>query len=242
MNIGYIGLKVIFKTYHTILPQNGKVVGAENLPPGAKILAGNHPNATDAFHLLRILKDRIYFIVQRDLYYIPIFGWCLWLSRQIPVHLKKKHLAILRACEELAEGHTVMIFPEGKLNPKYENFKASTGAVRMSLMTGAPIIPVGTYMPAENLFTFNLKLPGGVRRGQWQDKGTCYFHIGLPWYPASEFSDNVERAPLVQLTDMMMEKIRVQVELARQDYLADVAQRAPVLAGVKPALPASDGD
>ena len=240
--ISYAGLKLIFKGFHTVMPQGARLTGIENLPDGARIIAANHANATDAFHLPGLFKEQIYFVVQRDVFNIPIFGWCLWGSGQIPVYLNKKHMAILRACEELAQGHTVMVFPEGKLNPQYQAFKGSTGAVRMSLMTGAPIIPLGTYIPEENLFNFNLHIGGYHRSGIWQNQGFCYFHFGQVWYPAAEFSEDVAHAPVTQLTAELMEKIHRQVQLARQDCLADGFQPAAAFPLTEPALPPAEGD
>ena len=49
-----------------------------------------------------------------------------------------------RSCTRLAEGEAVGIFPEGRLtrDPMMWPERAKTGAVRLALRTGAPIVPV----------------------------------------------------------------------------------------------------
>ena len=65
---------LLIRIYRGIFPQGYQVRGLENLPAGAKIIAANHPNATDAIHLPLILKERFYTLMQGDLFSIPLLG------------------------------------------------------------------------------------------------------------------------------------------------------------------------
>jgi 1-acyl-sn-glycerol-3-phosphate acyltransferase len=43
-----------------------KVDGRENLPPGPKIIVGNHPHVTDSFVLPFIVPEKIHFFIQEE--------------------------------------------------------------------------------------------------------------------------------------------------------------------------------
>ncbi len=149
MDTYYSTAKLILRIYQGMLSQHSHVSGELPRCPGAKIIAANHPNVTDGFFLPFILQEKLHFFIQGDIFSIPFIGWLLARCEQIPVWPARKKAALEQACELLAGGKTVVIFPEGKLNPDNQPLKAGTGAVRLSLMTGAAIIPVGFYVPAQ---------------------------------------------------------------------------------------------
>ena len=153
---------------------------------GQKIIAGNHPNATDGFYLPSLFKDKLYFFVQGDLFEIPIMGWLFTKSGQIRVNPDNKIAALDRAFELLKRGESVAIFPEARLNPDGQPLKSGTGAVRLSLMTQVPIIPIGFYVPPKNLQHISRMKKGAVSQGHWQTHGHCYLHFGSPWSPSDE--------------------------------------------------------
>ena len=64
-----------------------------------------------------------------------------------------------------------------------ENFAARTGAVRMALATGAPIIPLGMYTDSQNVADVSLRWHGRPRSGKWQVRGTCFLNFGETWRP-----------------------------------------------------------
>jgi hypothetical protein len=70
---------------------------------------------------------------------------------QIPMHPDNKLLAFDRAEEYLRQGKVIAIFPEARLNPERQLIRSGTGAVHLSLITGAPVIPIGFYVPAQCL-------------------------------------------------------------------------------------------
>ena len=109
-----------------------------------------------------------------------------------------------------------MIFPEGRLNPDQQLFKANTGAVRLSLITKTPIIPVGFYVPPDHLRNIHLRKKSHLAQGRWQFGGHCYLNIGTPWLPGEEICNLVDQNNLCQLTDQLMEKIGSQAYAAMQ--------------------------
>jgi 1-acyl-sn-glycerol-3-phosphate acyltransferase len=217
MDIYYRIIKLVFRVFHLIFSQKCRVNGEYPVRPGPKIIAGNHPNATDGFYLPSLFQEKLYFFAQGDLFSIPFFGWLLTKSGQIPVNPEQKKAALDQAVELLEQGKPVAIFPEARLNPDGQPVKISTGAVRLSLMTKAPIIPIGFYVPPENLHHIVRMKKGQVSQGHWQTHGHCYLHIGSPWLPCEEIGESVEQADLRELTDRLMEKINDQASLAKQD-------------------------
>jgi 1-acyl-sn-glycerol-3-phosphate acyltransferase len=207
MDIYSITAKLILRIYQRVLWQNPHVCGDLPQCSGAKIIAANHPNATDAFHFPFVFPGKLHFLIQGDLFLIPFFGWLLARCEQVPVWPDKKLAAVKQARALLAKGKTVVIFPEGRLNPGYQPLKAFTGAVWLSLTTGAPIIPVGIYVPARHLRYLTIQRDGRLRQGQWQTGGKCYLHIGAPWYPGEEKSRTGSACTAQELTTRLMEKI-----------------------------------
>jgi 1-acyl-sn-glycerol-3-phosphate acyltransferase len=228
MNLSYASLVLIAKTYRTLLPQNCRVFGANHLPPGAKIIAANHPNFTDTFHLSLVIKDRLHILIQGAIFDTPVFGQLLTRSGQIPVYPGQKEAALQKACEYLAKGETVLIYPEAQWNPENKQLKGRSGAVRMSLVSGAPIIPLGIYVPDEDTRTLQGNDHGRTRQARWQISGCCYLCFGDPWLPSEETHGDVDLSLIHTLTDRLMGKIYDQSRLALlESRLESQAKRIP---------------
>jgi 1-acyl-sn-glycerol-3-phosphate acyltransferase len=222
----YKTIKLIFKIFHVVTGQDCKVYGELNTPPGAKIIAGNHPNATDGFYLLFFFKEQLYFFVQGDLFNIPFIGWLFKHSGQIKVDPEKKKLAFEQGVRFLEQDKPVAIFPEARLNPDGQPTKSHTGAIRLALRSGAAIIPIGFYVPPENLQYMKRMKNGRVSQGHWQRRGHCYLHIGSPWRVQDELTVPADQADVPLLTEQLMGKINDQALLAMQAYERESGQAA----------------
>ena len=171
MNHSYTSLKMLVKTYQTLLPQDCRIFNADSIPPGAKIIAANHPNVTDTFHLALAVKDELHTLIMGDVFSIPILGWLLAESGQIPVYAGQRGAALKKACEILAAGGSVLIYPEAQLNPEHRRMKGKSGAVRMSLISGVPIVPLGIYVPPTCTRAIRALYIGSPCQGRWQTTG-----------------------------------------------------------------------
>jgi len=158
------------------------IEGAYPLPKGTKIIAANHPNATDSFHLVPILSETPHFLMRSNLFSKPIIGWLLNQAGQIQV-ADKGTTPFQQACTLLQMGKTIVIYPEGRLNPRYEKIKGKSGAIRLALESGAPIIPLGIYVPTKHVKDLRPYLNGRLSTGCWQTSGTCHLRFGVPWHP-----------------------------------------------------------
>ena len=175
-------IKLYTNGYLRLFSLKRSVSGAYPLPKGPKIIAANHPNATDAFHLVPVLEETPHFLMRSKLFSRPVLGWLLNQAGQIEVSNKGRG-SFEQACTFLRGGQTIVVYPEGRLNPGYEKLRAKSGAVRMALATGAPIIPLGIYVAHEHMEDMRRVLNGRLSQGYWQTSGTCHLRFDKPWIP-----------------------------------------------------------
>ena len=98
------------------------------------IVISKHQSAWETIFLAAFIKRPI-FILKRELLMIPLFGWCLYLLKNISINrsdgvssLKK----IMKACEEhINNDRTLIIFPEGTRVAYGENVEIKKGVLRI---------------------------------------------------------------------------------------------------------------
>ena len=105
--------RATLRAYLAVFVEAVQVRGQENLHPGPKIMAANHPHLTDAFVLPFIIPGKLHFLIQADAFTVPWVGRLLTLADQIPVVVGQGRKALNAARAKLAQGHTIAIFPEG---------------------------------------------------------------------------------------------------------------------------------
>jgi 1-acyl-sn-glycerol-3-phosphate acyltransferase len=216
MDFWYEFTKGIPWLYTKFCVKGFEIQGRENIVSGPKILVANHPNATDGFFLPFIVQEKVYFFIQETVFQIPFFGTLLRLSDQIPVSAGKGRRAIKQACEKLSQGYTVAIFPEGRLNHGGEILRGGIGAALLAQESGAPLVPVGFYVPGQFTRMIRLRREGWVSSGRWQLGGRCYIQVGK--------ARNLERLNhrernyrnLREVTEDIMEAIRNLVQSAEE--------------------------
>jgi 1-acyl-sn-glycerol-3-phosphate acyltransferase len=122
--------------------------GEENLPAeGGYVLAANHISNLDPWPLGLPLWPRRFlrFMAKSELYWWPL-GRVITAGGGFPVRRGERDLeAINRAIELAREGNVVAMFPHGTrqrkgLVKRYQA-KAHTGAARIALEAGVPLVP-----------------------------------------------------------------------------------------------------
>ncbi len=191
--------RAVLKSYFAIFNRSFDVNENCLLPDGPKIIAMNHTPGFDPLYLPFILKDTPHFLLQDGMFKIPLIGWVLKESGQIPVYrgTDRAKEAKEKACEILRVGGTIAIFPEGKDVEFGKRIPAKTGVVRMALETGAPIIPLGLFAPKQNLTSLKFQWDGAPRSGAWQFSGKSYMRIGTPWLPKAEANVHTQAEDLM---------------------------------------------
>jgi 1-acyl-sn-glycerol-3-phosphate acyltransferase len=133
--------------------------GAENLPAdGGFVVASNHVSHIDPLTLAHFLWDSGYpvqFLGKESVFRIPLAGRIIGAAGQIPVYRDTKDAgtAFSAAVAAVRKGACVGIYPEATLtrDPALWPMLGKTGAARVALTTGCPVIPVAQWGPQEIL-------------------------------------------------------------------------------------------
>jgi 1-acyl-sn-glycerol-3-phosphate acyltransferase len=173
------------KAYRAVFGVKYDVSGLENLPPGPKILAANHPGATDGVLLPPLFfEEDLVVLAEWHQFHSPISGWLLTRGGHIPVGSGNARDCFRLALQKLAEGKTLLIFAEGTLNPEYAPMRGRTGAVRLALAAGVPLIPIGIHVDGKNTLNLRFHAFGRGHLGCFQFRGKYSVRVGCPWRPA----------------------------------------------------------
>src|SRR3954451_13576051 len=129
--------------------------GTENVPAdGPAILASNHLSAADWIFMPLSLKRRVTFLAKAEYFTgTGLKGWAQRVffagSGQVPIdrtNATAAENAIRTGIRILRGGHLLGIYPEGTRSPDGRLYRGKTGIARMTLETGAPVVPVAmTY-------------------------------------------------------------------------------------------------
>lgn len=207
----------LLNTYCRLFSIRIKVNGLENLPPGPKIIAANHPNCSDTFILYTLFHGNLRILAQASQFHQPLFGWLFTHTGQIPVCKENKHEAYLKAKQALALGETLLVFPEGRLNPDHQNIKFFTGAVRLSLDCKAPILPVGMHARRTDTIDLNRFARKDRSPKLWQIGGSFFAQFGEAWSPFSKGQKGISQKEIHTMTGSLMEKIYCLEDQAKKE-------------------------
>jgi 1-acyl-sn-glycerol-3-phosphate acyltransferase len=125
-----------------------KVRGDENIPTeGAAILVCNHVSFIDPVLLMAASPRPIRFIMDHEIFRIPVLGWFFRLAKAIPVAPQKVDPQIYaqtfaRAKEVLDDGDLLCIFPEGAISRDGELAEFKGGVMRLLATNPVPVIPI----------------------------------------------------------------------------------------------------
>ena len=152
INFGYrIGAGILMPIMRAITKRTW--LDTEKIPKqGAAIFYSNHVSYIDALVLAHYLFENgraPRFIGKESVFKIPIVGWVLYKAEQIPVKRQSDSatIALAEAIAALKMGHAIAIYPEGTLTrePNLWPMTGKTGAVRLALTSGAPLIPIAHW-------------------------------------------------------------------------------------------------
>jgi len=177
----------------------------EPLPAGAKIIAANHPTTTDPFYLTALIGEQMHILVTEGAFDVPLFGAYLRRVGHIPANRRDGAGVLATAAAYLQQGHTITIFPEGALSPVAGGFgRPMTGAVRLALMTGVPIIPIGIHLPREGKKVVPARINGQDTVGIFYPHGPYALTVGEPL----QFKGDVQNRVVVrQLSERLWQRI-----------------------------------
>jgi 1-acyl-sn-glycerol-3-phosphate acyltransferase len=184
--------QIAFLNYFSRLRLAMDVAWSGPIPSGPKIFAGNHPTTTDPFYLLLVLHEKTRMMVNADIFKKPILGGLMRRGGHIPVDKKAGASALEAGFQALSRGENIGIYPEGDLSNIEDGIsvnKLKTGAVRMALRAGVPIIPVGAHMPVEGMHIKDLVVGGERVESRFYLKGRYALTIGRPMWVGGDVED-----------------------------------------------------
>ena len=175
-----------------------RVEGQKNLDPSKTyIFVGNHSSQTDIWTFQGYIPHDFRWIAKKELFAIPIFGAAMRAVGFISIDRSRGRQAVKSlndAANRIADGASVLIFPEGtrSLDGHLQPFK--TGAIMLAIKAGVPVVPVG-------LNGTHQVLPKGslLARG-----GNVVLRIGTP-LPTRDFKAKDKRELALQLEQQVAE-------------------------------------
>jgi 1-acyl-sn-glycerol-3-phosphate acyltransferase len=207
-------LKAFLILYRVLMVGRVRVTGREHIPREPCILVSNHAFVSDAF-IVAVVFGRLQALAQAESFALPFFGWLLARAGQIPVIRGRRTEILARAADQIRRGRHVLVYPEGQLSHGGDLHVGRTGAAELSLTTGAPILPVGFFVPPRYGRAFRGRHYNRPTLGVWQIGGPCYIHIDHPWRPFAGCTES-SGEDLHRVTHETMAHIEAALDRARR--------------------------
>lgn len=110
------------------------------------IFVGNHTSLLDPPLVIATLPSRPVFLVKKELAYVPVLGWIIWLGGCIFIDRgdRRRSLASLKeAARRIREGQSLAAFPEGTRSRDGRLLPFKKGSFALAIEAGVPIVPLG---------------------------------------------------------------------------------------------------
>jgi len=142
-----------------------EIEGREHFPDEACVVMAKHQSAMETIAMPMLVPPYTW-ILKRELFYIPFFGWALAAMGTIGIRRGNPREAIKQVIaqgkERLAQNRWVVIFPEGTRSAVSTTGNYQPGGVIVAQKAGAAILPMahnaGAHWPKRGF----IKTPGTV--------------------------------------------------------------------------------
>ncbi|MBA3581407.1 MAG: 1-acyl-sn-glycerol-3-phosphate acyltransferase [Gammaproteobacteria bacterium] len=181
-----------------------RVEGAEHIPTTPTIVLSKHQSAYETYLFMKLFPP-ISWVLKRELFLIPVFGWSLALTKPIAIDRKAGARAIdqvvKQGIQSLKEGRWVVIFPEGTRTRPGSPVNYRAGGSVLAVKSGQPILPValntGAFWPKGQF----IKYPGTIT--------VCF-------------------GPLIETTNKTSEEVLAETKAWIENKMEEINQRATV--------------
>jgi 1-acyl-sn-glycerol-3-phosphate acyltransferase len=128
-----------------------RVHGMAHLPTaadahGAVVLAAKHQSTWETFAFPTLMPHPLAYVFKRELLLIPFFGWAMGRLDMIHIDRSKRSEAWAKVAAQgkrlAREGIWVIMFPEGTRTPRGSQGVYKSGAARLAIECGLPIVPI----------------------------------------------------------------------------------------------------
>jgi len=189
-------------------------IGGEKIPAtGGAIIALNHVSHVDpvtAAHLVWDYGRESRYLAKSSLFKNPQLGKFMRAAGQIPVDRAAGADAFKHAVEAVNAGEIVVVYIEGSITKDPDGWPmvGKSGAARIALATGAPVIPIGQW-GAQKL------LPAYSKKPNLKGRKTVTMRVGDPVPLEDLRAEELTNATVKEATDRIMAAIVGLVEEIR---------------------------
>jgi len=122
-----------------------RVGGLENMPASPVIFACKHQSSWETLAFSKLFPNSA-IVLKRELLFIPIVGWAMARVGNIAVERGDGAAAlrglVRQAKAAIAEGRSILIFPEGTRTPVGSQRPYHVGTAALYRQLGVPVVPV----------------------------------------------------------------------------------------------------
>lgn len=127
---------------------NLTVIGKENIPSEPCVFVGNHQSNFDIPVILSNMDRVTGAIAKKDMEKIPIMSY--WMRQIHSVFMDRENprealKSISEGVENLKNGYSMIIFPEGTRSRSNNMGEFKKGSMRLATKAGVPIVPITLY-------------------------------------------------------------------------------------------------
>lgn len=146
---------------------------------GGIVVAVNHISKIDPLMLSHLMYNHHRlprFLAKDGLFRVKVLGSLMYGWGQIPVAREgEAAVAFAAAVDAVRNGEAVMFYPEGSItrDPDGWPMRGKTGAARVALMSGAPVVPIGQW-GAQNT------LPAYSGKPSLLPRHVAHYNVGEP--------------------------------------------------------------
>jgi 1-acyl-sn-glycerol-3-phosphate acyltransferase len=168
-----------------------RILGMENLPTAqqaraAVVLASKHQSTWETFAYPVLMPHPLAYVFKRELLYVPFFGWAMSRLDMIHIDRSKRTEAWNKVAEQgrrlSALGKWVIMFPEGTRTPRGGQGKYKSGATRLAIAVGVPVVPLAVDSAR-----------CWPRKSFWLKPGVVTISIGKPISPQGREPEEMMR-------------------------------------------------
>lgn len=184
------------------------VTGVENLPTtGGAVIAINHTSYFDfTFAGLPAYRQglgrKVRFMAKKEVFDNKISGPIMRSLRHIEVDRDSGADSFSQACLKLKEGELVGVYPEATISRSFEIKEFKSGAARMAIAAGVPIVPHIVW-GAQRIWT------KGHPKKMWRPKVPISVAVGEPIEPT---------LPAADLTALLHSRMQHLLERVQDEY------------------------
>ena len=196
---------VLIKSFWKYLGLNFDFQGQENVPlKGGAILAINHTSYLDfalAGTAALPAKRYVRFMAKKEIFDNKIAGPLMRGMHHINVDRSNGSASFVAALRSLKDGEIIGIFPEGTISTSFEIKGLKSGAVRLAIGAGVPIIPTIVW-GGQRVYT------KGVKPNFKRKKTPVSVSFGEPIFYSRETDVEVAETHLREVMIEMLHKVQ----------------------------------